>query len=120
MITCLLIAEQYWYFTLGIAFYILISQYLIVAAELMEVMVIQRELCAAVMLKVKAFFSDMLCHRNKWLNTGHSKRLKSYSMGMLRAFIAWKTPHWVILLAILIQTLIYNMFIDSILDTRKV
>ena len=61
----------------------------------MEVMVIQRELCAAVMLKVKAFFSDMPCHRNKWLNTGHSKRLKSYSMGMLRAFIVWKTLHFI-------------------------
>ena len=36
-------------------------------------------------------------------------------MGMLRAFIAWKA-----LLAFLIQTLIYNMFIDNILDTRKV
>ena len=50
----------------------------------MEVMVIQRELCAAVMLKVKAFFSDMHCHRNKWLNTGHLKRSKSCSMGMLK------------------------------------
>ena len=50
----------------------------------MEVMVIQRELCAAVMLKVKAFFLDMHCHRNKWLNTGHLKRSKSCSMGMLK------------------------------------
>ena len=108
----LLIAEQYWYFTLGTAFYILISQYLIVAAELMEVMVIQRELCAAVMLKVKAFFSDMHCHQNKWLNTGHLKRSKSCSMGMLNFRSVDNTSPFYI--KILVQTFTYNVLIDSI------
>ena len=99
-------------YTKYIILYTLISQYSIVAAELMEVMVTQRELCAAVMLKVKAFFSDMHCHQNKWLNTGHLKRSKSCSMGMLNFRSVDNTS--LVLLAILVQTFTYNVLIDSI------
>ena len=83
----------------------------------MEVMVIQRELCAAVMLKVKAFFSDMHCHRNKWLNTGHLKRSKSCSMGMLK--LSLRENQIFVLFINLVHTLIYNLLINNVSDIRR-
>ena len=83
----------------------------------MEVMVIQRELCAAVMLKVKAFFSDMHCHRNKWLNTGHLKRSRSCSMGMLK--LSSRENQIFVLINNLVHTLIYNLLINNVSDIRR-
>ena len=83
----------------------------------MEVMVIQRELCAVVMLKVKAFFSDMHCHRNKWLNTGHLKRSKSCSMGMLK--LSLREIQISVLINIQVHTPIYNMLINDVSDIRR-